>query len=98
MKRLLIPALGPLLLAVVPVSGRAEWGWPPPGYSASGVRACDGSQYRGLCAVIRDFRHGRHPCSVAVSPTPCDGGACDCPATPAAPAAPQTQAPGGTHR
>ncbi|MGE3806812.1 MAG: hypothetical protein AB7K24_19260 [Gemmataceae bacterium] len=26
----------------------AAWGWPPPGYSASGVKASDNSVYRGL--------------------------------------------------
>jgi hypothetical protein len=97
MKRILIAGLSLLILVAAPLSGRAEWGWPPPGYSASTFRACDGSQYRGLCAVLRDRRHGAHPCCDMVSPTPCDG-ACSLPAAPAAPVAPQPQDPGGTHR
>ena len=101
MKRVLTLALGLLVLAAAPLPGRAEWGWPPPGYSTTGVRACDGSQYRGLCAVIRDRRHGVRPGCVPATPTPCDGGACGAPAAPAAPAtalpAPQPQPPGGAH-
>jgi hypothetical protein len=37
----------------------AQWGWPPPGYSVTGVRFCDGYHYRGLCQVWRDRRSGR---------------------------------------
>ena len=57
MKRLLPLAFGLFALAAVPSPGRAVWGWPPPGYSVSTGRACDGRQYRGLCAVLRDWRH-----------------------------------------
>jgi hypothetical protein len=39
--------------------GEAQWGWPPPGTSTIGVRACDNSHYRGLCALLRDWRRSR---------------------------------------
>jgi len=60
MKRVVILLLGLFVLACAPAC-RAQWGWPPPGYSTTGVRACDGSQYRGLCAVLRDYRNGVRP-------------------------------------
>jgi hypothetical protein len=53
--------LGLLAVAWAPARCRAQWGWPPPGYSPTGVRACDGSHYRGLCAVWRDRRRGIRP-------------------------------------
>jgi hypothetical protein len=37
----------------------AQWGWPPPGYSTTGVRCSDGYRYRGLCQVWRDRKAGR---------------------------------------
>jgi len=37
----------------------AAWGWPPPGYSVTGVRCSDGYRYRGLCQVWRDRRSAR---------------------------------------
>jgi hypothetical protein len=46
----------------------AEWGWPPPGYSVTGVRCSDGYRYRGLCQVWRDRRRGR--CQNCNSDTP----------------------------
>ena len=99
MKRVVILALGLLALTAAPLPGRAEWGWPPPGYSATGIRACDGSQYRGLCALIRDRRHGACPCCTPAPPAPCAG---DFPATPAAQAAaspaPQLPAAGASPR
>ena len=35
-------------------------GLAPPGYSVTGVRACDGCRYRGLCQVLRDRRCGSY--------------------------------------
>jgi len=59
-----------MLVGCVGVSvGRAQWGWPPPGYSVTGVRACDGSRYRGLCQVLRD-RHCRSRGCSALSEIP----------------------------
>jgi hypothetical protein len=97
MKRLWTLALGLVALASVSPPAHAEWGWPPPGYSATGIRACDGSQYRGLCAVIRDRRHGHGPVCVPDSPGSCDA---DGPAAPATTRpAPQLPPPGaGAHR
>jgi hypothetical protein len=37
----------------------AQWGWPPPGYSTTGVRCSDGYHYRGLRQVWRDRHSGR---------------------------------------
>jgi hypothetical protein len=48
--------LGLLALAAVPRPCAAQWGWPPPNYSTTGVNHCDGSHYRGLLAVWRDWR------------------------------------------
>jgi hypothetical protein len=53
---------------------RAQWGWPPPGYSVTGVRACDGYHYRGLCEVLRDRRcrsryYGQSPEPASAIPT-----------------------------
>jgi hypothetical protein len=99
MKRVPILLLGLLAVAAAPLPGQAEWGWPPPGYSTTGVRACDGSQYRGLCARLRDRRHGVQPGCIVENPAPCDGGACGLPPAPAsAPAAPQAPAPEGAPR
>ena len=92
MKPLTTVALGLFALAAVSPLAHAEWGWPPPGYSASGTRACDGCHYRGLCAVIRDWRHRRCADCVPEAPVPCDA------VVPTAPAtiqpAPQTPSPG----
>ena len=82
MKRLCTAALGLLALAAASLPAQAEWGWPPPGYSATGISACDGSRYRGLCAVIRDRHRLRAGCLPAPS-APCDA------VVPAAPGAPQ---------
>jgi hypothetical protein len=69
MKRLALMTLA-LLIGCIAVSvGRAQWGWPPPGYSVTGVRACDGSRYRGLCQVLRDRRCRSRGCS-ALPETP----------------------------
>ena len=48
----------------------AQWGWPPPGYSTTGVRCTDGYRYRGLCQVWRDRRAGRCPNCNAVQSVP----------------------------
>jgi hypothetical protein len=97
-KQTLIVALGVLALAALPLPGRAEWGWPPPGYSTTGVRACDGYHYRGLCEVVRDWWSGARSGWNAVSGAP--GGAAPC-AVPAAPAVPLVLPPpppnGGAH-
>jgi hypothetical protein len=90
MRQILVMAVGVGILACVPHACRAEWGWPPPGYSTTGVRACDGSQYRGLCAVIRDRRNGIRlgpwwKRGTAGEPAPC--------AAPAAPEAAQAPSP-----
>jgi hypothetical protein len=61
MKRCTVLLFGLLAVAWAPVPCSAQWGWPPPGYSPTGVRACDGSHYRGLCAVWRDRRRGIRP-------------------------------------
>jgi hypothetical protein len=50
---------GILLSLVVTNQCIAEWGWPPPGYSVTGVRCSDGYRYRGLCQVWRDRRSSR---------------------------------------
>ena len=43
--------------------GRAEWGWPPPGYdAATGIRICGCGRYRGLCEVFRDHRRAKRCC------------------------------------
>jgi hypothetical protein len=89
MKQVFILVLELSALACAPQACRAQWGWPPPGYSPTGVRASDGSQYRGLCAVLRDYRHGIRPGPWWKRGAP--GEPCPC----AAPAAPETssQAP-----
>jgi hypothetical protein len=51
MRKILIAAM--TLLIAVPLTGRAEWGWPPPNYSVTGVRP-DGVHFRGLCEILRD--------------------------------------------
>jgi hypothetical protein len=68
---------------------RAEVGWPPPGYSVTGVSARDGSHYRGLCALLRDRRHGLRPGCAPASPSPFDPVAYPLPASPGWPASPQ---------
>jgi hypothetical protein len=78
-KRFLLVTLGLLTLAAAPLPCRAQWGWPPPGYSTTGVRACDNSLYRGLCARLRDHRHGRHA-GCAQPDDPPDGGIVPVPA------------------
>jgi hypothetical protein len=90
--RILPLVFGLLALAAAPSHGRAEWGWPPPGYSVTGVSFCDGSHYRGLCAVLRDWRHRACPGGVPASPAPFDPGASSFPATPGAPASPHLPA------
>jgi hypothetical protein len=102
LKRILPLAFGLFALAAAVPPGRAEWGWPPPGYSAAGLRACDGTHYRGLCALLRDCRHGACPRYVPPSPAPLGPGACaltvspDGPASP--PLTPQPIAPSGGPR
>ncbi len=75
MKQILLVPLVLFALAAAAPAGRAAWGWPPPGYSVTGVRFCDGSQYRGLCAWLRDRRHGAGPGCAPVGQVPCDSGA-----------------------
>jgi hypothetical protein len=74
-KQTLPVALVLLALGTAAPAGRAAWGWPPPGYSVTGVRFCDGSQYRGLCAWLRDRRHGAGTGCAPVSQVPSDPGA-----------------------
>jgi hypothetical protein len=56
MMRALMVTVGLIGMAALPLPCHAQWGWPPPGYSTSGVRACDNSLYRGLRARWRE-RH-----------------------------------------
>jgi hypothetical protein len=51
--------VGILLSLTVTNKCIAQWGWPPPGYSVTGVRFCDGYHYRGLCQVWRDRKAAR---------------------------------------
>jgi hypothetical protein len=51
--------MGILLLLSAANECVAEWGWPPPGYSVTGVRCSDGYHYRGLRQVWRDRRAAR---------------------------------------
>jgi hypothetical protein len=88
-KRILPLALGLLALAAVPSPGRAVWGWPPPGYSASTGYNCNGCQYRGLCAVLHDWRHRTGCGCVPPGPAPLAPGAGSLPAGPGEPAVPQ---------
>jgi hypothetical protein len=69
MKRFALMTLAMLVACAATSVGRAQWGWPPPGYSVTGVRACDGCRYRGLCQVLRDWRCRSRGCS-ALSETP----------------------------
>jgi len=55
-KQLLLAAVA---LAVSAPACFAEWGWPPPNYSTTGVRVCDGYHYRGLFAHFREWRQAR---------------------------------------
>jgi hypothetical protein len=59
MKSLAALTLGMVVLACMPCGSRAEWGWPPLGYSTSGIRACDGACYKGLIATWRERRLAR---------------------------------------
>jgi hypothetical protein len=102
MKRILPFALGLFALTAAAPPGRAAWGWPPPGYSATGVSACDGSHYRGLCAWLRDRRHGPRPDCAWAGPGFSGPGAGALPVSPGGPASPsftpQPLAPGGGPR
>lgn len=63
MKRLLTWMIAVVSLTCLPVPCEAQWGWPPPGYdTATGIRACDCAQYRGLKAVLRDWRQRKRGC------------------------------------
>jgi hypothetical protein len=99
MKRLLPLAFGLFAFAAAPSPSWAVWGWPPPGYSVSTGRACDGGQYRGLCAVLRDWRHRGCPGCVPASAAPVGPGACSLPPGPGERASPQLSSqpptPGG---
>jgi len=59
MRYLRFVTFGLVMLVLTPLPCAAQWGWPPPGYSPTGVRACDGSRYRGLCEVLRDLRRSK---------------------------------------
>jgi hypothetical protein len=94
----------PLVFALVVFTaaaspGRAAWGWPPPGYSAAGFSACDGSHYRGLWAWLRDRRHGPGPDCVSAGPVLPGPGSSALPVSPGGPASPpftpQPLAPSG---
>jgi hypothetical protein len=85
------------LLAILsaPLPCRAQWGWPPPGYSCSGVSASDNSHYRGLLARWRDRRRDcgcGGPAVEAFSATPSGavppGTPAAAPGTPTVPPAP----------
>jgi hypothetical protein len=83
MKTFPLVALG-LGLLVSPC--RAQWGWPPPGYSVQDLRAPDGSQWRGLCKILSDRGwfgrlhkrgvHGQEPQSIesTTAPAATEGG------------------------
>jgi hypothetical protein len=66
MKQWTVTTLAMLLWCVAVPVGRAQWGWPPPGYSVAGMRSCDGCRYRGLREVLRDRRWRSSGCN----PTP----------------------------
>jgi hypothetical protein len=70
MNRLVVVILILALWSAAMPRGHAEWGWPPPGYSVTGVRACDGYHYRGLRQVLRDRRNGSHCCDQSPQPVP----------------------------
>jgi len=59
-----------LLWCVAAPVGRAQWGWPPPGYSVAGMRSCDGYRYRGLRQVLRDRRCRFGGCNSSAEDTP----------------------------
>lgn len=65
-------------------ASHAEWGWPPPGYSVTGVRACDGYQYRGLRQVLRDRRCRSGGCASRI-PEPANTSVSGAPAASVAP-------------
>jgi hypothetical protein len=89
MKRVLTLAFGLYAFAAAPSPAWAEWGWPPPGYSVTGVRACDGSHYRGLCALLRDRRHCARPGCVPASPAAAEPSPCSLQASSGELASPQ---------
>jgi hypothetical protein len=66
-KAKLMLVLPVLVIAILPAVGWCDWGWPPPGYSTTGVRACDGSHYRGLLEQWRDHRRARRCGNTSVS-------------------------------
>src|SRR5262249_42729933 len=74
MKPIVTITLGLLLAAGIARPCAAQWGWPPPGYSTSTRCAADGSHYRGLREVWRDWRCRRRgevaPATVVPNSTP----------------------------
>lgn len=59
MRRILTLSAVLLALALEAPLCRAQFGWPPPGYSVASSVAPDGSHYRGLCQLLRDRRQAR---------------------------------------
>jgi hypothetical protein len=70
MKRALVLTIAMLTFLSAQAVARAQWGWPPPGYNpATGVRCCDGSQYRGLRTLWRQHRQARRCCNPNLAET-----------------------------
>ena len=70
MKRITVLTLAILFWCADVSVGRAQWGWPAPGYSVSTMRACDGCRYRGLCEVLRDRRGRSRDCNPSPETAP----------------------------
>src|SRR5262245_56721390 len=88
MKPILTLAASVVALAAWTSASEAAYGWPPPGYSPTGISAHDDHQYKGLCARWRAWKQRRQCCATTIS-QPVD----ETPpavSTPAAPTAPQT--------
>jgi len=68
-----------------------QYGWPPPNYSVTGVRAGDDYHYRNLRQVLHDHGYGRHLCELRARLT---GGVADVNAPLAHLSTPLTAPPG----
>jgi hypothetical protein len=87
MKFILILTIGLVSFACTATPSSAAWGWPPPGYSTTGISASDNSHYRGLVALIRDWRKGRATCCDQATALPIGGQGNAGPAQPTPPPA-----------
>lgn len=59
MKSLLVAGMVATVWIMTTSSSWASWGWPPPGYSTTGVKASDNSRYLGLWTKFRLKRQTR---------------------------------------